>query len=112
MPTALDNGRRSPRKLLRAVVARLLGRTTGRTFAVWAAGGLPVAVDCLTVLEDCTCLNYFESRRGSTASFLVRDGREIIGVSGLVDRLMRQNRGKACVGLSPLSIAFKTHVST
>jgi len=26
MPTALDNGRRSPRKLLRAVVARLLGR--------------------------------------------------------------------------------------
>jgi hypothetical protein len=25
-PTALDNGRRSPRKLLRAVVARLLGR--------------------------------------------------------------------------------------
>jgi hypothetical protein len=25
MPTALDNGRRSPRKLLRAVVARLLG---------------------------------------------------------------------------------------
>ena len=28
MPTALDNGRRSPRKLLRAVVARLLGRKT------------------------------------------------------------------------------------
>ena len=27
MPTALDNGRRSPRKLLRAVVARLLGRS-------------------------------------------------------------------------------------
>jgi hypothetical protein len=27
MPTALDNGRRSPRKLLRAVVALLLGRT-------------------------------------------------------------------------------------
>jgi hypothetical protein len=26
MPTALDNGIRSPRKLLRAVVARLLGR--------------------------------------------------------------------------------------
>ena len=26
VPTALDNGRRSPRKLLRAVVARLLGR--------------------------------------------------------------------------------------
>jgi hypothetical protein len=26
MPTSLDNGRRSPRKLLRAVVARLLGR--------------------------------------------------------------------------------------
>ena len=26
MPTALDNGRRSPQKLLRAVVARLLGR--------------------------------------------------------------------------------------
>jgi hypothetical protein len=26
MPTALDNGQRSPRKLLRAVVARLLGR--------------------------------------------------------------------------------------
>ena len=26
MPTALDNGRRSPKKLLRAVVARLLGR--------------------------------------------------------------------------------------
>ena len=26
LPTALDNGRRSPRKLLRAVVARLLGR--------------------------------------------------------------------------------------
>jgi hypothetical protein len=26
-PTALDNGRRSPRKLLRAVVARLLGRS-------------------------------------------------------------------------------------
>jgi len=25
-PTALDNGRRSPRTLLRAVVARLLGR--------------------------------------------------------------------------------------
>ena len=25
VPTALDNGRRSPRKLLRAVVARLLG---------------------------------------------------------------------------------------
>jgi len=25
MPTALDNGRRSPRKLLRAVVARLRG---------------------------------------------------------------------------------------
>ena len=25
-PTALDDGRRSPRKLLRAVVARLLGR--------------------------------------------------------------------------------------
>jgi len=25
-PTALDKGRRSPRKLLRAVVARLLGR--------------------------------------------------------------------------------------
>jgi hypothetical protein len=27
VPTALDNGRRSPRSLLRAVVARLLGRT-------------------------------------------------------------------------------------
>jgi hypothetical protein len=27
MPTALDNGQRSPRKLLRAVIARLLGRT-------------------------------------------------------------------------------------
>jgi hypothetical protein len=26
MPTALDNGKRSPRKLLRAVIARLLGR--------------------------------------------------------------------------------------
>jgi hypothetical protein len=26
VPTALDNGQRSPRKLLRAVVARLLGR--------------------------------------------------------------------------------------
>jgi len=26
MPTALDNGRRSPRKLLKKVVARLLGR--------------------------------------------------------------------------------------
>jgi hypothetical protein len=26
MPTALDNGRRSPKKFLRAVVARLLGR--------------------------------------------------------------------------------------
>ena len=26
MPTAFDNGRRSPRKLMRAVVARLLGR--------------------------------------------------------------------------------------
>ena len=26
MPTALDNGQRSPRKLLRAVIARLLGR--------------------------------------------------------------------------------------
>jgi hypothetical protein len=26
MPSALDNGRRSPRKLLRALVARLLGR--------------------------------------------------------------------------------------
>ena len=26
MPTSLDNGRRSPRKLLGAVVARLLGR--------------------------------------------------------------------------------------
>jgi hypothetical protein len=26
MPTALDNGQRSPRKLLRKVVARLLGR--------------------------------------------------------------------------------------
>jgi len=26
MPTALDSGRRSPRKLLGAVVARLLGR--------------------------------------------------------------------------------------
>jgi hypothetical protein len=30
MPTALDNGQRSPRKLLRAVVARLLGRTASR----------------------------------------------------------------------------------
>ena len=26
MPTALDNGQRSPKKLLRAVIARLLGR--------------------------------------------------------------------------------------
>jgi hypothetical protein len=26
MPTALDNGQRTPKKLLRAVVARLLGR--------------------------------------------------------------------------------------
>jgi len=26
MPTALDNGQRSPRKLLRAVIARLLGK--------------------------------------------------------------------------------------
>jgi len=26
MPSALDNGQRSPRKLLRAIVARLLGR--------------------------------------------------------------------------------------
>jgi len=26
MPTSLDNGRRSPKKLLRSVVARLLGR--------------------------------------------------------------------------------------
>jgi hypothetical protein len=26
MPTALDNGQRSPRKLLRALIARLLGR--------------------------------------------------------------------------------------
>jgi hypothetical protein len=25
-PTALDNGQRSPRKLLRALIARLLGR--------------------------------------------------------------------------------------
>ncbi|HLM94602.1 MAG TPA: hypothetical protein VK273_12405 [Gaiellaceae bacterium] len=35
MPTALDNGRRSPRKLLRAVGARLLGRkaTQCRFFA-------------------------------------------------------------------------------
>ena len=30
MPTALDNGRRSPRKLLRAVVARLLDEHTYR----------------------------------------------------------------------------------
>jgi hypothetical protein len=30
MPTALDNGRRSPRKLLRAVVARLLSRKRTR----------------------------------------------------------------------------------
>jgi hypothetical protein len=29
VPTTLDNGRRSPRKLLRAVVARLLGRKPG-----------------------------------------------------------------------------------
>jgi hypothetical protein len=27
-PTALDNGQRSPKKLLRAVIARLLGRKT------------------------------------------------------------------------------------
>jgi hypothetical protein len=27
MPTSLDNGQRSPRKLLRSVVARLLGGT-------------------------------------------------------------------------------------
>jgi hypothetical protein len=33
VPTALDNGRRSPRKLLRAVVARLLGRKP------WNKGG-------------------------------------------------------------------------
>jgi hypothetical protein len=26
MPTSLDNGQHSPRKLLRAVIARLLGR--------------------------------------------------------------------------------------
>jgi hypothetical protein len=26
LPTALDNGQRSPRKLLRAAIARLLGR--------------------------------------------------------------------------------------
>jgi hypothetical protein len=26
LPSALDNGQRSPRKLLRAVIARLLGR--------------------------------------------------------------------------------------
>jgi hypothetical protein len=31
MPTALDNGQRSPRKLLRNVVARLLGRTFERS---------------------------------------------------------------------------------
>ena len=30
MPTALDNGQRSPRKLLRAVIARLLGRIEGK----------------------------------------------------------------------------------
>jgi len=30
MPTSLDNGRRSPRKLLRSVVARLFGRTDSR----------------------------------------------------------------------------------
>jgi hypothetical protein len=30
MPTALDNGRRSPRKLLRTVVARLVGARTFR----------------------------------------------------------------------------------
>jgi hypothetical protein len=29
MPTALDNGQRSPRKLLRAVIARLLGGKRG-----------------------------------------------------------------------------------
>jgi hypothetical protein len=28
MPTALDNGQRSPRRLLRAVIARLLGRVS------------------------------------------------------------------------------------
>ena len=34
MPTALDNGQRSPRKLLRAVVVQLLGRRPS-----WAGGG-------------------------------------------------------------------------
>jgi len=40
MPTALDNGRRSPRKLLRAVVARLLGRSESAVFLRGAASGL------------------------------------------------------------------------
>ena len=33
MPTALDNGQRSPRKLLRSVIARLLGRKRTRDMA-------------------------------------------------------------------------------
>jgi hypothetical protein len=38
MPTALDNGWRSPRKLLRAVVARLLGRKPEGGKRLWKGG--------------------------------------------------------------------------
>ncbi len=30
MPTVLDNGQRSPRRLLRALIARVLGRIEGK----------------------------------------------------------------------------------
>jgi Ca2+-binding RTX toxin-like protein len=52
VPTALDNGRRSPRKLRRAVVARLLGRKP----AGWSRG------DDLVFLGD--GLDYAEDSRG------------------------------------------------
>lgn len=53
MPTALDNGQRSPRKLLRAVIARLLGQMT-----VILGGSMTTRLPCPTIAVF-LCLGVF-----------------------------------------------------
>jgi tRNA (cmo5U34)-methyltransferase len=94
MPTALDNGRRSPRKLLRAVVARLLGDATRQIANDPISYGTRIraAVPSFDVFQDVVA----EATRGVDARHVLDLG---IGTGETARRVLELHPHSLLVGL-------------
>ena len=104
MPTALDNGQRSPRKLLHAIVARLLGRkarastadVSRKTYAIEDSGPYDEDEAREKIRAYCDEHGFF-----AAATLTVVEMSEDGGTSG-----RRVNAGRSLEGHRPQPLAY------